>query len=184
MDISLVLCLVSLQFFCSQVPRQFLGLGWCGGNKPSLPADRLQGRACILAGQPDQVPALSGLKTFSQNISREKLDALECPVCLCPASAPIYACPESHIICSNCLPRYLLLFYREKMQKRIILLLKVVTVWRLQGGPPQHPGWPGRRIPISILTVIFSESGEAAPLCREDGGGGGEAEGEEERPWH
>ena len=34
-------------------------------------------------------------------------------------------------------------------------MLKVVTVWRLQGGPPQHPGWPGGRIPISILTVIF-----------------------------
>ena len=96
-----------LAFFCSQVPRQFLGLGWWVGDQPSLPADRLQSRACILAGQPDQVPAVSGLKTFSQNISREKLDALECPVCLCPASAPIYACPEPHIICSNCLPRYL-----------------------------------------------------------------------------
>ena len=47
------------------------------------------------------------LTSLLDNQIREKVEALECPVCLCPASAPIYACPESHIICSNCLPRYL-----------------------------------------------------------------------------
>jgi len=49
--------------------------------------------------------SLQELISLLDNQIREKLEALECPVCLCPASAPIYACPESHIICSNCLPR-------------------------------------------------------------------------------
>jgi len=49
--------------------------------------------------------SLQELISLLDNQIREKLEALECPVCLCPASAPIYACPESHIICSDCLPR-------------------------------------------------------------------------------
>ena len=32
------------------------------------------------------------------------------------------------------------------------------------------------------ISFVYSESGEAAPLCREDAGGGGEAAGEEEGP--
>jgi len=30
---------------------------------------------------------------------------LECPVCLETSSAPIYSCPESHIICASCRPK-------------------------------------------------------------------------------
>jgi len=52
-----------------------------------------------------QIDFRAELISLLDNQIREKLDALECPVCLSPASTPIYACPESHIICSNCLPR-------------------------------------------------------------------------------
>ena len=60
----------------------------------------------------NQIRCLQWPINILQNISREKLEALECPVCLCPASPPIYACPESHIICSNCLPRSLLFYLK------------------------------------------------------------------------
>jgi hypothetical protein len=45
---------------------------------------------------------------FLETQVREKQEALECPICLQPASAPIYACPESHVICTSCLPKLVL----------------------------------------------------------------------------
>jgi hypothetical protein len=45
---------------------------------------------------------------FLETQIREKQEALECPICLQPASAPIYACPESHVICTSCLPKLVL----------------------------------------------------------------------------
>jgi len=72
-------------------PRRSLDSSLGGVVVPSTPSNQIDFRAELISLLDNQI--------------REKLDALECPVCLSPASAPIYACPESHIICSNCLPR-------------------------------------------------------------------------------
>ena len=37
-------------------------------------------------------------------IAKKEAD-LECPVCLSTATVPIYSCPESHLICSECRPQ-------------------------------------------------------------------------------
>jgi len=39
-----------------------------------------------------------------QSIESKEKD-LECPVCLETAIAPIFSCPESHVICSTCRPK-------------------------------------------------------------------------------
>jgi len=67
--------------------------------------DSSLGGVVVVSPPYQQIDFRAELMSLLENQIREKLDALECPVCLCPASAPIYACPESHIICSNCLPR-------------------------------------------------------------------------------
>jgi len=36
---------------------------------------------------------------------QKKEKELECPVCLVPATVPIYSCPESHLICFSCRPK-------------------------------------------------------------------------------
>ena len=35
----------------------------------------------------------------------KKEKELECPVCLVPATVPIFSCPERHLICSSCRPK-------------------------------------------------------------------------------
>ena len=42
---------------------------------------------------------------FLSNFISFKASSLECPVCYNVPSPPIYRCPNSHIICSSCLPR-------------------------------------------------------------------------------
>ena len=37
-----------------------------------------------------------------QSLIQEKIDDLECPVCLVEATAPIFSCKEMHLICSSC----------------------------------------------------------------------------------
>jgi len=71
----------------------------------SLDSSLALGGVLVTSPPSQQIDFRAELVSLLDNQIREKLDALECPVCLCPASAPIYACPESHIICSNCLPR-------------------------------------------------------------------------------
>ena len=42
---------------------------------------------------------------FLQDSVEEKKKALECPVCLETAQIPIYMCQNSHLVCSDCLPK-------------------------------------------------------------------------------
>jgi len=46
-----------------------------------------------------------GLIEFLSNFISSKASSIECPVCYSVPSPPIYRCPNSHIICSTCLPR-------------------------------------------------------------------------------
>ena len=43
--------------------------------------------------------------SFLDEIIKKKEEELECPVCLDTAKSPICSCPESHLICSVCLPK-------------------------------------------------------------------------------
>ena len=43
--------------------------------------------------------------TFLTKSIEEKEAALECPVCLQTAKAPIFTCQQQHLICNRCLPR-------------------------------------------------------------------------------
>jgi len=43
-------------------------------------------------------------KLLTYLIAKKEKD-LECPVCLVTASAPIFSCPENHLICSVCRPQ-------------------------------------------------------------------------------
>merc|ERR1719391_927694 len=45
----------------------------------------------------------SMLKQLDDQISERK-EGLECPVCFCECSPPIYTCASQHIICGNCRP--------------------------------------------------------------------------------
>ena len=42
---------------------------------------------------------------FLREAIAKKEDDLLCPVCLEPAKVPIFSCPDSHIICSTCVPK-------------------------------------------------------------------------------
>ena len=42
---------------------------------------------------------------FLREAISKKEDDLVCPVCLEPAKVPIFSCPDSHIICSTCVPK-------------------------------------------------------------------------------
>jgi len=83
--------------------------GFSSDNKRPVRRSLDSSLGVVVVPDPDpssqQIDFKAELISLLDNQIREKLDALECPVCLSPASAPIYACPESHIICSNCLPR-------------------------------------------------------------------------------
>ena len=43
--------------------------------------------------------------TFLDDIIKEKEKELECPVCLEVAGAPVYMCPNSHLLCLNCVQK-------------------------------------------------------------------------------
>ena len=63
--------------------------------------------------------------------------------------------------------------------------IQALTVRRLQSWPTERHGGPGLlRLTEENFTLWFLELGQTAPLCREDGGGGEEAERQEERSWH
>ena len=47
----------------------------------------------------------SRMVDFLQQAIKDKERDLECPVCLETATSPIFSCPESHVICSECRPR-------------------------------------------------------------------------------
>ena len=47
----------------------------------------------------------SRMVDFLQQAIKDKEKDLECPVCLETATSPIFSCPESHVICSECRPR-------------------------------------------------------------------------------
>jgi len=94
-----------------QLPKALRGsyFGFSSDNKRPVRRSLDSSLGVVVVPDPDpssqQIDFKAELISLLDNQIREKLDALECPVCLSPASAPIYACPESHIICSNCLPR-------------------------------------------------------------------------------
>ena len=44
------------------------------------------------------------MEFLNQSIAEKKEDLL-CPVCLEVAETPIFTCPDSHIICSSCVPK-------------------------------------------------------------------------------
>ena len=44
------------------------------------------------------------IEFLKQTITRKEEDIL-CPICLEPAQIPIFTCPDSHIICSACVPK-------------------------------------------------------------------------------
>ena len=48
---------------------------------------------------------IDGLRTFIDDSIKEKEEELECPVCLETASAHIYMCQNSHLVCGKCLPK-------------------------------------------------------------------------------
>ena len=48
---------------------------------------------------------IDGLRTFIDDSIKEKEEELECPVCLETASAPIFMCQDSHLICGKCMPK-------------------------------------------------------------------------------
>ena len=43
--------------------------------------------------------------TFLDDTIREKEKELECPVCLEVAEAPVYKCPNDHLLCQNCVQK-------------------------------------------------------------------------------
>ena len=45
------------------------------------------------------------LTTFLTKSIEEKEEALECPVCLETAKAPIFMCLQQHLVCFSCQPR-------------------------------------------------------------------------------
>ena len=47
----------------------------------------------------------SEMVNFIRKQIKEREASLECPVCFETASAPIFACPEMHLICSSCCPK-------------------------------------------------------------------------------
>ena len=46
------------------------------------------------------------VRDFLSKAIKEKEADLECPVCFETAEAPIFACQEMHLICSNCRPMF------------------------------------------------------------------------------
>ena len=49
--------------------------------------------------------ANNNLIKFLAKSIEEKEEELACPVCLMPASAPIFSCQQMHLICSSCQPK-------------------------------------------------------------------------------
>ena len=49
--------------------------------------------------------ANNNLIKFLAKSIEEKEEELACPVCLMPASAPIFSCQQMHLVCSSCQPR-------------------------------------------------------------------------------
>jgi len=47
----------------------------------------------------------SEMVQFLKEAIAKKEEDLLCPVCLEPSKAPIFSCPDSHIICSTCVPK-------------------------------------------------------------------------------
>ena len=54
--------------------------------------------------QPTASPNREMVEFLREAISKKE-DDLVCPVCLEPAKVPIFSCPDSHIICSTCVPK-------------------------------------------------------------------------------
>ena len=50
-------------------------------------------------------PSPSGWEAFIDDTIKEKEKELECPVCFEIASAPIFMCQDSHLICGKCMPK-------------------------------------------------------------------------------
>ena len=50
----------------------------------------------------DSPSSNSSFLTFLDDTIREKEKELECPVCLEEAGAPVYKCPNDHLLCQNC----------------------------------------------------------------------------------
>jgi len=53
----------------------------------------------------EENPKSDPRKQLLDFLIQKKEKELECPVCLVPATVPIYSCPESHLICSACRPK-------------------------------------------------------------------------------
>merc|ERR1712228_1087274 len=50
-------------------------------------------------------PVNTELLEYLQDSVEGKKKELECPVCLETAQIPIYMCQNSHLVCSDCLPK-------------------------------------------------------------------------------
>jgi len=61
--------------------------------------------ALDVSGTKEKTEQDSKLLDFLTSSILEKINDLECPVCLETATIPIYSCPESHLICSSCRPK-------------------------------------------------------------------------------
>ena len=53
----------------------------------------------------DRAPHNAALIQFLEKTIASKEKQLECPVCFIVAQAPIFCCPESHLVCGSCRPK-------------------------------------------------------------------------------